>query len=898
MSSPTPAALTESKVRSSVSPSAHQLEAAWKLLQPEGSLWIESLSAQQVLAALPDAKVRQGKSGWLTAIKPRSEQLDVWSHPRHDASRNAVSKDQLAGAPRGVRWSGGPLWPRGYRKSAVPAINVGPRQMVYVLQDEVAEHGRMVSRDSLVARDAFNGLPLWKRPATSHLIVTHGDRIFAAADRKVVELSTRNGQQLRVFDTEPPKDIAISSGLLLVKSAESISAWPLEPLASIERPVWRHAVKADRMLADSSQVYFNVDESRRGGAAKLAALDLATGKVAWEQPTEPYEKGGPDLVSTGAGVIILAGREGNHAVSTSDGAHRWHYPYDRIGHGGSYEKVLIIEQLVWVHVAESKDSAGPAWVGLDPTTGNAVRQLAQPKDFKSKHRCSFDVATGRWVLCGSMDFANVDTGDYTHFAAARNSCAAAGVVPANGLVYSFPHACGCYPMLRGLLALESDDAETLDPVRAGELIRGPAFVPSASNVVPPKSRDWTTYRGNSARRGTTPHALKQSASTAQLQVAWKTQVAAGDAEDPLWWEWQLRDSVIVSPPVHSKGVVYIADAEAHRLLAIATDGKSAKVKWEFFAGARIEGPPSIVGHHCLFGARDGAAYCVDCRDGQLIWKRSLVDGQNLTVAHGQLESAEPVRGASLVLGDKVLLVTGRHQSVGAGLWVHALDIATGEVHWQRRAENHPGVPDLLAGDQGVVQMGQWQSSLDAAVADSPSGLRKFIRGGRLGLQDNTWYRRPIAMRRNLQQWTAPEETAGQLVCFDDQRTYAYRASEKVLGANGVLFGRGRIEGRFRDSKRKPWKVVFGNASRVSGMVLAGDSLFVAGDFYESLLASKRTELRQYDAATGKLLHSMSLPARPVHDGLISDAGVLLASLVDGQLVAVGWRESKRDKQER
>ena len=66
-----------------------------------------------------------------------------------------------------------------------------------------------------------------------------------------------------------------------------------------------------------------------------------------------------------------------------------------------------------------------------------------------------------------MDFADVTSGKYTHFGAARNSCAAAGVAPANGLVYSFPHACGCYPMLRGMLALDSTPTDAASQQTAG-----------------------------------------------------------------------------------------------------------------------------------------------------------------------------------------------------------------------------------------------------------------------------------------------------------------------------------------------------------------------------------------------------------------------------------------------
>ena len=74
---------------------------------------------------------------------------------------------------------------------------------------------------------------------------------------------------------------------------------------------------------------------------------------------------------------------------------------------------------------------------------------------------------------GSMDFADLVTGDYEHFEAARNSCAQASMLPANGLLYTFPHACGCYPMHRGFLRLTSN-TDAADQKELPVLQRGPA----------------------------------------------------------------------------------------------------------------------------------------------------------------------------------------------------------------------------------------------------------------------------------------------------------------------------------------------------------------------------------------------------------------------------------------
>jgi len=129
---------------------------------------------------------------------------------------------------------------------------------------------------------------------------------------------------------------------------------------------------------------------------------------------------------------VVASSRGNHAVSAKDGSLLWDYTYSLIRHGGSFTKIMAAKGLIWVHTANSQGSRQYAWEGLDPQTGKMKRRLLQPKSYRYKHRCSSDVATGNVFLCGSMDFADLKTGAYRRFEAARTSCRAAGLVPANG----------------------------------------------------------------------------------------------------------------------------------------------------------------------------------------------------------------------------------------------------------------------------------------------------------------------------------------------------------------------------------------------------------------------------------------------------------------------------------
>jgi len=240
-----------------------------------------------------------------------------------------------------------------------------------------------------------------------------------------------------------------------------------------------------------------------------------------------------------------------------------------------------------------------------------TNRIVQPEEYKLKHRCSSDVATERYFLCGSMDFADLKTGEYRHFEAARNSCASAGMVPANGLLYTFPHACGCYAMLRGYLGLVTEDVPTsAEELFAGaRLTQGPAFGRKADFSSDDDANDWPTYRHDAKRSGGTTNPGPK-----KLNELWSAEIAAAP---PAAWsdEWDQADGGRVSAPVVAEGLALTAATEQHRLKAF--DVATGKQRWSFTAGGRIDCPPTVYNGHCFLGARDGAIYCLRLHDGEL-----------------------------------------------------------------------------------------------------------------------------------------------------------------------------------------------------------------------------------------------------------------------------------------
>ena len=119
---------------------------------------------QRVLAPGGVAYVKQGGQ-WTKTVKPRPQEIDEWTHFLHDADNNAVAKDTVVGPPRQLQWVGGPTWTRSHdHLASVSAVVSAGGRLFYIVDEGPTAAVVLEPKWSLVARDAFNGVVLWKRP--------------------------------------------------------------------------------------------------------------------------------------------------------------------------------------------------------------------------------------------------------------------------------------------------------------------------------------------------------------------------------------------------------------------------------------------------------------------------------------------------------------------------------------------------------------------------------------------------------------------------------------------------------------------------------------------------------------------------------------------------------------
>ena len=243
------------------------------------------LAPEGVLCVLDGGTLRK-------TVKPRPENVDEWTHYLHDASNNAVADDHVVGPPRHLQWVAAPKWARSHDHltSVTGCVMTGGR--VFSIIDEGPTAAVILpARWSLVARDAYSGVLLWKRPIPEwewHLrgfrsgpsdiarrLVAVGDEVYVTLgyDAAVSALDAATGKTLRTYQgTEGAREFVYHSGTLLIVTGGANRGLP----------------PASHTPAYSKPGLATVRSQRPGYPLEippkaLVAIDAATGNVRWKK---------------------------------------------------------------------------------------------------------------------------------------------------------------------------------------------------------------------------------------------------------------------------------------------------------------------------------------------------------------------------------------------------------------------------------------------------------------------------------------------------------------------------------------------------------------------------------------------------------------------------------------
>ncbi|MBL9131910.1 MAG: PQQ-binding-like beta-propeller repeat protein [Verrucomicrobiaceae bacterium] len=676
------------------------------LLVIEDAAAVSREEIDRVLTPLGVAMIKKG-GAWEKITKPWPKDMDEWTHYAYDSKGNPTSKDMLVGPPSRMQWVGNPRWSRHHDRMSSVSAKVSAGGRIYYIIDEGSRISiLMPAKFMLIARDAFNGTVLWKKPIpqwSTHLwplksgptqltrrIVAMGDKVYVTmgiAD-PISCLDGATGNVIRVYEqTKGAEELILRNGTIFAlvnkepwrlneefavkqqsdqKRVETEFNWDGKPrnLLAIDadsgKTLWQ---QEDRIapvtlaIDDKRIVYYNGDG--------IAARDVKTGEVKFTtDPTKRrqlYEFNFAPRIILHNDVIIYAGGDGAMKGMNADtGKDLWTAPHEKSGYR-SLEDVIVAQGLVWNSGNMSGQQSGE-YRGFDPVTGEKKKSFfpdVPEGTYWFHHRCYMGKATEKYIIPSRTGIEYVDMEkqhwDLNHWV--RGACLY-GVMPANGLTYAGPHNCACYPeaKLDGMAVMASAPrypmpANTPDNER---LFKGPAY---ADAVVEKDAdiADWPTYRSDNARSG----------------------AAKSDLKKDLGMAWEVKLTPPLSTTTTAAGLTFVSEVDKHTLHAF--DAATGKEAWHFIAGGRIDSPPTYWKGRVFFGGKDGQVYCLRATDGALIWRFQAAP---VMLSHGaweMMESVWPVHGSVLVENGLVSCIAGHSCFLDGGLWFYRLDAKTGEM---------------------------------------------------------------------------------------------------------------------------------------------------------------------------------------------------------------------------
>ena len=695
------------------------------------------LAEEEILRVLAPRGVAYAKHArqWTKTVKPWPAEIDEWPQYLHAADGNPVAHDQVVGPPRHYQWIAEPLWLRDHDTDSSINSLVTAQGRIFYLDDEaptgLTGNHSLPDRWFLVARDAFNGLLLWKTPIRdwgwrqwkqSWFQTRPGDfplnlqkRLLAVEDRvyatlgyhaAVSELDAATGKVLQTYaGTEETCEILSDRGelLLSIRTPQGLAVRAIR--AADGRMLWQaeacKGTSQDYIKANRELSKLGIEPTLNSAAdartvvlldgKDVVAFDRGNGRQQWRTTIDSKTDLWVGTLMIQEGVVVQASKTRLVALAADSGKLLWEQPKSDLGHlWYEWKDVFVIDGRVWTWSAETRFgdateqvAKGKTMTAPAPTSVNAYnlhsgvleKQVPLGNLFVANHhhRCYRNRATDRYILARrrGTEFVDLAGGENTLHNWVRGVCHF-GMLPANGLQYVPPHPCVCYlqEKLNGFNALAAEIP--VKDRRAGSesplFEKGPAFASALDDEA--GSEDWPLYRCDASR----------SASAA-------TKVPA--LLDVLW---QSEHGSTLTAPIVAGGKVFAARIDEHRVLARnAADGRPL---WTFTADARIDSPPAFSRGRVVFGCRDGWVYCLRAADGGLVWKFRAASQQRQIGAFNQLESVWPVSGSILIYRSLVYFAAGRSSHLDGGIYLYGLDLGSGKVVHQTRLEGPK--PDVKA----------------------------------------------------------------------------------------------------------------------------------------------------------------------------------------------------------
>ena len=650
------------------------------------------------------------KSKVVITRKDRPTEIDEWSHFLHDATNNAVSKDREVAPLQGLRWTCGPKFARSHEHFAsMSAMVTAGGRIFYIIDEGPISSVYLPPKWRLVARDAFSGVLLWKKPIANweaHLrgfrsgppeigrrLVAKGDRLYASLGYgdPVTVLDAAAGKRISTLPgTTGARELLLTGGVLYVLADDMTTAQHNERKKRINR------------IAPTLKIWYRFPREALPmyGTQRIVAIKTPAGKLTWKRefkapgqimPTTMAVDGGRVCLQTVSHVVCLDASKGKELwrskrpVATSRLS--WSTP-SLVVQGGV---VLTIDRLAKADADKAPPERGSKW--LISSGGHEIKVDAElvafsladgKKLWRAPYMENYNVPQDIFVIGGVVWVGNVRRGVDPGFTQGRDlktGKVTATIPPQKGWGH---HRCYRNKATVRWILMGRGGTQFVDPIsgtnRNVSWARGgcqygimpanglvytpphscacsPEVLLTAFNALSPRSSAGGAGSASPLDRGDAFAAISSRRAGIKSQISehdWPTyrrdarRSGFQDLPAPVKPEicWTSKFSAPITAPVAAGGVVVVAERECHALHALsAADGKGA---WTFIADGRIDSPPTLWGGLCVFGTRNGLVYCLRASDASPVWRFRAAPRDRRVFAYGQLESVWPVHGSVLV----------------------------------------------------------------------------------------------------------------------------------------------------------------------------------------------------------------------------------------------------------
>ena len=346
------------------------------LVVADGLAGVPIAEIQRVLCPNGVAMIKRADGGWEKTVKAWPETIDEWTHYFHGADGNAVAQDDEVGPPTRLAWLGSPRWSRHHdRMASMSALVTGGGRLFYIMDEGSRVSIQLPSKWKLVARDAFNGVILWKKPIEkwhdqlwplksgptqlAKRLVTSGDRVFVpmGLHAPVSCLDAATGDALWTYaDEAAAEEMVLVGGVLYV--VVNRGEWALKDFN----------VKLN--TGDQGRVAkeFAWDKKPR----ELHAIDAASGKLIWKKETKvaPLSLVGNThqlVFHDGEAVISLDPATGEQQWRNAEASRRSLFEFN-------YGPRIVVQEKVILYAGGDGKK-----MGLDPASGEVLWSSDDPR---------------------------------------------------------------------------------------------------------------------------------------------------------------------------------------------------------------------------------------------------------------------------------------------------------------------------------------------------------------------------------------------------------------------------------------------------------------------------------------------------------------------------------------